>query len=256
MEGQRAGRILAAELLAACEAALARELTPDAAEIVGAYIHGSLAAGGYVPGQSDVDLLVVVDRPLTEPQRSSLLHALDGIGPTRRRRFDLTIVTAETASRATSRPIAEVYYGWHGASPEIVITDHLPSLVVELSAMRESAEVLIGPPPMALVTDQPAELIDQRGLELLDRWSRLTDDAVHAELMVLVACQIWRWAVERRHVSKDAAGRWAFEQDSTLTAVEIALARRRGDQSPTMDPGDVRRVLDRARIALGRSSRS
>lgn len=45
---------------------------------------------------------------------------------------------------------------------------------------------------------QPAEWIDERGLDLLDRWSRLTVDAAHAGLMVLIACRIWLWAVERR----------------------------------------------------------
>jgi hypothetical protein len=199
-----------------------------------------------------VDVLVVVDGPLTVGQRMSVLRGLNAIAPATRRRFDLTIVTAETASRATHRPTAEVYYGVHGGSPEIVIADHLPSLVVELSAMRQGAEVLVGPLPATLVAEQPTEWIDERGLELLDRWSGAADDAAHAGLIVLIACQIWRWAVERRHVSKDEAGRWVLEHDPTLSAVEAALAQRRGDESRIMSPGDVRRVLGGARGAAER----
>ena len=36
-------------------------------------LHGSLTLGDYVPGRSDVDLLVVVDAPLTDAQVAQLL---------------------------------------------------------------------------------------------------------------------------------------------------------------------------------------
>lgn len=252
VEPEQAGRRLAAELLAACEAAVAEGPAGHAARIIGAYIHGSLAHGGYVPSHSDVDVLVVVDGPLTAGQRTSLIRALDAIAPATGRRFDLEVVTAESASRATRQPTVELYYGVHGGSPEIVTADHLPSLVVEYSAMRSAADVLVGPSPATLIAEQPTEWIDERGLELLDRWSRLTRDAAHAGLMVLIACQIWRWAVERRHASKDEAGGWALERDPTLTAVEAALAERRGDGSRSIPPGDATRVLDAARRAVKR----
>jgi len=91
-----------------------------------------------------VDVLVVVDEPLRVGQRMSLLGALNAMAPATRRRFDLTIVTAEATSRATRRPAAEVYYGFHGGSPEIVVADYLPSLVVELSAICRAANMRRG----------------------------------------------------------------------------------------------------------------
>lgn len=252
VQAERPGGRLAAELLAVSEAAIAGGPTGHAARIIAAYIHGSLADGAYVPGKSDVDVLVVVNGPLTAGQRSSLIRALDAIPPATGRRFDLTVVTAESASRPRRLPTVELYYGVHGGSPEIVTADHLPSLVVEFSAMREAADVLVGPPPAMLIAEQPSEWIDNRGLELLDRWSRLTGDAAHAGLMVLIACRIWRWAVERRHESKEEAGRWVLEHDPTLSAVEAALAERRGDASRYVSPTEVARVLDAARRAVER----
>ena len=252
VQAERAGRRLAAELLGACAAAVAEGPTGHGAHIIAAYIHGSLANGAYVLGKSDVDVLVVLDDPLTDVQRRSLIRALDAIAPATGRRFDLTVVTAESASRPRHRPKVELYYGIHGDDPEIVTADHLPSLVVEFSAMRETADVLVGPPPAVLIEEQRSEWIDERGLELLDRWSRLTGNAAHAGLMVLIACCIWRWAVERRHASKDEAGQWVLEHDPTLSAVEAALAERRGDASRNVSPAEVARVLDAARRAVER----
>ena len=123
---------------------------------------------------------------------------------------------------------------------------------MEFSVIREAADVLVGPPPVMLIAEQPSEWIDSRGLDLLDRWSRLTDDAAHAGLMVLIACRIWLWAVERRHASKDEAGRWALERDPTLQAVEVALAERREHSNRDVSPRDVARVLDAVRRAVER----
>jgi hypothetical protein len=252
LEAERPGRRLAAELLAVCEKAVAERPTGHPSRILAAYVHGSLVDGSYVPGRSDVDVLVVVSGPLTAGQRGSLIRALDAIPLATGRRFDLTIVTAKSVARARRRPIAELYYGVHGGSPEIVTANHLPSLVVEFSAMREAAEVLVGPPPTMLIAEQPSEWIDERGVQLLDRWSHLTGDAAHAGLMVLLACRIWLWAVERQHASKDEAGRWVLEHDPTLSAVEAALAERRGDASRTVSGGDVDRVLSAARRVVER----
>lgn len=252
VDAELTARRVAAQLLAVCEEAVAEGPAGHATRIVAAYVHGSLAHGGYVPSRSDVDVLVVVDGPLTADQRTAVMRALDPITPATGRRFDVVIVTAESVSRARRRPTVELYYGVHGGAPEVVVADHLPSLVVELSAVRSAADVLVGPPPASLIAEQATEWIDERGWELLDRWSRLTADAAPAGLMVLVGCQIWRWAVERLHSSKDEAGRWVLERDPTLHAVAAALAERRGDGMRSISPGDLARVLDAARSAVER----
>lgn len=56
----------------------------------------------------------------------------------------------------------------------------------------------------------PGEWVVAYGRQLVTRWQRLTDDEAHADLMVLTACRIWRFAAKvftaRR--STLAAGRW------------------------------------------------
>lgn len=45
-------------------------------ELLGFYIHGSIALGGYVPGRSDLDLLVVCKSSMTARQRMDFADAL------------------------------------------------------------------------------------------------------------------------------------------------------------------------------------
>jgi hypothetical protein len=94
-------------------------------------------------------------------------------------------------------------------------------LVAELSMVRAVGRSLVGPDPTAVVAAMPAEWVVAYGAEVLERWQQLTDDAEHAALMVLTACRIWRFAVERVHCSKTEAAHWALLQEPALPAVEV-----------------------------------
>jgi hypothetical protein len=52
---------------------LARTLGAD---LVGVYFVGSVALGGYVPGESDIDITAVSSAALTGPQRQSVASAV------------------------------------------------------------------------------------------------------------------------------------------------------------------------------------
>ncbi len=53
--------------------ALAHTLGTD---LVGVYFVGSVALGGYVPGESDIDMTAVSNSALTDPQRHSVASAV------------------------------------------------------------------------------------------------------------------------------------------------------------------------------------
>jgi hypothetical protein len=52
----------------------------------------------------------------------------------------------------------------------------------------------------------------------------------YAALMVLTACQVWRFAVEGVHCSNAAAARRALEREPALGVVEDALRQRTVDR--------------------------
>jgi hypothetical protein len=67
------------------------------ATIAAVILHGSLTLDDYVPGRSDVDLLVVVEEPLSDAQLDALTEAVGGNRPGAPGRVDLRVVTREVA---------------------------------------------------------------------------------------------------------------------------------------------------------------
>jgi len=110
-------------------------------------------------------------------------------------------------------------------------------------------------PPAELLGEVPDRWVVAAGDAQLADWQAIGDDPPYAELTVLTACRVWRFAEEGRHGSKAAAGSWALERDLTLGVVGDALRRRRGDPATRIDPAQVGQLLAvvRARLAEARA---
>lgn len=240
-----------AHRLASVSAAALRE-TDGEALLLGAFVHGSLAfADAFVPGLSDVDVLLVSDAQLSDAQIVALTGAAQRLAEETPSDFDLRIVSKQTAARPTRAPMLEFYVERHGsATLEMGSRSPEPDLLVEFSVVRRHGRVIVGPSPAKLISEPPAAWILDHGDEALRRWQGLVDDDAHAELMVLTACRIWLFAIEGDHCSRGDAGRWALAQDPSLTAVEAALARRVGDTERAITPGAIARVLAEARRSV------
>jgi hypothetical protein len=92
--------VLLDRLIAACTSVL-----PDATVIV----HGSLALGDYVPGKSDVDLLVLSDAPA-----DALVVAAERAWKQEPGNFDLRVVRYAVAAAPTRTPRMALGVGAHG----------------------------------------------------------------------------------------------------------------------------------------------
>lgn len=73
-EEQRRALAFAEELAAACERLLGDLL-------VAVMLHGSLAFRDFRPGRSDIDILVVVERPLSGTEIAALQELVTRLGP-------------------------------------------------------------------------------------------------------------------------------------------------------------------------------
>ena len=213
--------------------------------VVSTILHGSLTLGDFQRDRSDLDLLIVVEGPLTESEAEALVAVVRDADPGPARGIDLLVVTR--ASAALPEASLELQVGRGHGSTELEVGRRdadVPDLWAELSMARADGRALQGAEPREVIGDVPSAAVRVRGVHWLTRWLDLTDDEKNASFMVLTACRIWRFVAEGEHSSKSAAARWALERDPTLVAVEQALARRLGTAHRSPDPHDVRRVLE------------
>jgi hypothetical protein len=240
-DSEEAAALAAAGRLAASCADVLRS------SLVSAILHGSLTQDDFRPGKSDLDLLLVVEGPLTQQQADGLIKAVEStdVGPAAG--VDLLVVTRRAAAAVSDEdPGRELSVGrWPGdeqveiEGPEEHVSDTWP----EFSEARANGRSLLGREPRGVIGDVPAERVRANSLGHLRRWLGLTDDAPNAVFMVITACRMWRYGLTGEHVSKTAAARWALEQDPSLTGVRSAFSARTTSHPGTIAPSEVEEVL-------------
>jgi hypothetical protein len=213
-------------------ASCARAIGETVAAVI---LHGSLTLSDYVPGRSDVDLLVVVDDPLTDAQFTALTEAVAVLRPRAPGRVDLRVVTRQVAASPTLAPSMDASIELTpDASSDLYIERRHPGerdLVVEFSMCRAHGRSLVGAAPAELLAEVPAEWVLAVGDAQLADWEAIGDDPPHAVHTVLTTCRIWRLAEEGRHGSKTGAGEWrcgVIPRSRSLVRrwLDVAVSRR------------------------------
>lgn len=222
-------------------------------------LHGSLALEDFAPHRGDIDLLAVVENPLSDKQLAVLRDAVDRVRGDAPARVDLRVVIrAAAASPARPTPLEAGFVLRPGKELEMearIVEE--PDLLVELSVARAHGRSIFGRPPDSVIGPVPGQWLVEIGDRQLAEWQSLTDDASHAELMVLTACRIWRFATEGLHFSKTVAGRWALGRDRSLSAVDEALRQRTVDPAVAIGEEGIAHLLAlvRQELTAGRATR-
>lgn len=120
--------------------------------IVGVYLRGSLALGGFDPSTSDVDLLVVTERPVSEVEGEALEALHNRIPPTNAdgagRRYEVSYIDRAAirrfgpSQRLHPRSGDEAPFEWYA---------HRDNFVLERWTVRERGVTLLGPDPKTLI---------------------------------------------------------------------------------------------------------
>jgi len=213
--------------------------------IAGVILHGSMATSDYVPGQSDIDLLIVVNDQLTDGQIASLRDAIEAVMAGAPAPMDLRVVTRHVALAPTKAPFMDAYFRIKAGHPALLTeTRHAePDLAVELSVSRANGQALLGPAPAELIAEVPKRLILEVDDQQLARWQEVGSDLEHAVIEVLTACRIWQFTEEGRHTSKTEAGRWMLAKAPGLEVVRQALRRRHMTTTLPIDLDQVQQLL-------------
>jgi hypothetical protein len=101
---------------------------------------------------------------------------------------------------------------------------------------RAHGRSLLGAAPAELLGEVPDRWVVAAGDAQLAAWQAVGDDPPYAELTVLTACRVWRFAEQGRHCSKAAppTGRWGVTPPSgwVLTPSTSATATRPPGSTP------------------------
>jgi len=186
--------------------ALARVLGPV---LVGVYLHGSGALGGWSAERSDVDLLGVVATSLDRRAKrvvSARLNHPSLVCPAEAG-LEMSLVTVAVAADPPRRPPFELHVTT-GPSPQTHLGGPAaadPDLLLHFAVCRRAGLAVTGPAPVEVFTEPPrAWLLERAAAEL--RWATRHGDFAY---QVLTACRAWRYLEDDVLGSKVAGGRWA-----------------------------------------------
>lgn len=196
-------------------------------ELVGVYLHGSAALGGFVPNVSDVDLLAVVAHPQrrrTQQQLGQLLH--QHAEPCPGDGLEASAITA-----ATARSLGDCRFEVHVTTgPEerklVRGARHRgdPDLILHAAVCRQHGIAIIGPPPTEVFGLVPRRRILPALLHELG-WAKEHGTEAYA---VLNACRAWRYSERSDFLSKTDAGEWATEHGAPDIVADALRQQRTG----------------------------
>lgn len=230
--------------------ALAERLTEVVGEVVavvGAYVHGSAALGGFVPGLSDVDLLFVVDGEIEDPVALGREIA-DAAIPCPGRGVELSVVT-HAAAASNTEPWPFVVHVATGSGDARIVSgatiDGDPDLLMHSAVTLAGGGAIVGP--------QPAEVFGEPHRD--DVLAYLADELASAvggeseTYAVLNACRAWQYVETGEIVSKVSGGSWAKTHGGPMLVIGRALSAQMGllDDRPVTPEAArfVRSVIDR-----------
>lgn len=200
--------------------------------LLAVYLHGSAVSGGLRP-QSDIDLLVVIDRPMTEALRKALLAGLLRISarhparPGGPRCLEVMVFPKSRLAAPAFPARADFIYGeWLRAAyeaGEIPLPASDPEITLVLAQARQEARSLFGPAAADVLAEIPANHVRRAMREALPALL----DGLHGDErnVLLTLARMWRTAATGEFVTKDAAATWAVPRLPKPVADVLAHAR-------------------------------
>lgn len=185
--------------------------------VLGAYLHGSAVLGG-LRATSDVDVLVVLDRPTTDLERFAITDKMLEISGRRARRgpgrpVELTLVVQSEVRPWHYPPMSEMQYGeWLRDEYEgglVPAPERSPDLAPLITMVIAGNHSLFGPPPAEVLDPVPIDDVRRAIVAGIPGLFRDLESDTRNVLLTLV--RIWSTLATNEIRSKDAAAEWALE---------------------------------------------
>lgn len=227
-----------------------------AEDLVGAWFVGSIALGGYVRGESDIDVVVACEQLLPASTRGALATAVvDATPQCPARGLELTVYRRAIASSTPEGADFEVNANGAPRMDTCVRTtaDGQPAFWYVLDraiAHRHGVGISPGFPPASSVFADVGRAQLLGAMRESMRWHRAHERATLYS--VLNAARAWRFAEEGVLGSKLEGADWARTRWTDVAVIDAAVALRRG-RDAHLDEAGVDALLDHVERALSGS---
>lgn len=213
-------------------AALTEALGP---ELVGAYLIGSAILGDFVSGRSDIDMVAICERDLSETEARHVLTLLvQAAQPCPAKGLDFYLVTRQTALAPPRPPSYQVHVlSWIGRESIVGAGDTgKPRLAILFVDCRTFGRAVVGPDPREIFAPiQRSWFIHELADEMVETWY---DAPYHYR--VLNACRSWQYLVEGEITTKFAGAAWARQQVADPWLIDAAVSCQRSGEPAEVDP--------------------
>lgn len=211
--------------------------------VVGVYHYGS-AVMGRLRRLSDLDVLVVVDRPTTADQRWQLLAEIMPVSGNRAARLagrpvEVTVVLQEMVKPWRLQQDREFQYGeWlRGDYESGVVPESQPDhdLAPLLATVLTASHALIGPPAREVIDPVPLEGLVASMRDAVP--SLLADLDTDTANVLLTLARMWYTKDSGMIVSKDEAATWTLDRlpEDLCPPLEHARAVYLGEEDASFD---------------------
>jgi sulfate permease, SulP family len=221
----------------------AKDLLGD--DLVGAYLHGSGARGGFVQGHSDIDILLVVRRHLPRAMKEQLGRALTPPElPSPAGGLECHVLALSTVRRPSVAPRAELRVAVEDGTVLVRMPrSGIRDLLFHMGDAGEVGIAMLGPEPSRVFSPIPRRFLLEAMIE-----DTLWD--APAEYHVLNACRTWRYLEEGQLHSKLEGAEWARGRLGFDDLIDAAVERHAGRTDRPLDQGQVEALVGKVRAKL------
>lgn len=186
--------------------------------LVGIYVHGSIALGGFHWTNSDIDFLAVVKRRLTFEEKQKLMESIVSIHKRANPRgLEMSIVREKYCKEPVFPVPFELHFsggtlGWYQREPEEYCKNMIgedSDLGAHMAVIKQSGIVLYGEPVDAVFGDIPENIYRESVMsDLEDARENCMDDFAYHTLNL---CRTIAYLEDGIIRSKKAGGEWGIE---------------------------------------------
>jgi Domain of unknown function (DUF4111)/Nucleotidyltransferase domain len=220
--------------------------------LVGVYLHGSAVLGDFSPRRSDVDVIAVSTRPLSDDAKERVRDAVKAPPVEVARELEFSLVARDTLAAIAEAPPFELHLTADARGGGRVVDGRGrqgdPDLVPHYAVCRSHAVALLGPPAREVFPEVPRELLLVAARRELD-WALANATPSY---QVLNAARAWRMVEEGVVCSKTDAAEWARARVADAAVLDAALRHRREMSDEQPDTGRAAAFVEEAKARLRR----